>query len=120
MYLALYALIFKCTCILKKDRRQGGGESERAGEREGGSEQKDRVVEGGAEAGVIFVCVCLAAVRLVLMSGAEGAPLMLCFRGDCHQLASWHLNHLLQIRVFEMQIHCICPDKLKYTESKHF
>lgn len=41
-------------------------------------------------------------------------------RGDCHQFASWHLNHLLQIHIFEMQINCICPDKLKNGESKHF
>lgn len=25
-------------------------------------------------------------------------------QGDCHQLPSWHLNHPLQIGVFEMQI----------------
>lgn len=41
-------------------------------------------------------------------------------RGDCHQFASWHLNHLLQICVFEMQINRICPDKLKNMVSKHF
>lgn len=73
---------------------------------------------GRVEAGVLFVCVCLAAVRLVLMSAARRVPLMLMV--DCHQFASWHLNHLLQIQVFEVQIHCICPDKLKNMGSKHF
>lgn len=37
-----------------------------------------------------------------------------CFcRGDCHQFASWHLNHPLQIWVFEMQIQLRLPRQIK-------
>lgn len=38
-----------------------------------------------------------------------------CFlsRGDCHQSTSWHLNHPLQIRVFEMQIQLHLPRQIK-------
>ena len=79
----------------------------------------------GSDAGGRYICVLfvLPAVRLVIMSagGGEGFPSPLSSRGDCHQFASWHLNYLLQIRVFEMQMQretCVCPDKLKDTRGR--
>lgn len=38
---------------------------------------------------------------------------MLLSWGDCHQFASWHLNHPLQIWVFEMQIQLRLPRQIK-------
>lgn len=58
------------------------------------------------------------------VSGEErGFLTMLLSRGDCHQFASWHLNHPLQIWVFEMQIQLRMPRQIKrHTQEwkKHF
>lgn len=43
----------------------------------------------------------------------EGFSPMLLSRGDCHQFMSWHLNHPLQIWVFEMQIQLRMPRQIK-------
>ena len=84
---------------------------------EGEEEQeKDwRRKKGGGEDKFIFV-LCLRCGRWFSfnVSGEERrfSPMRLS-RGDCHQFASWHLNHPLQIWVFEMQIQLNMPREIK-------
>lgn len=81
--------------------------------------------KGGREDKYIFV-LCLRCGRWFSfnVSGEERAfSTMLLSRGDCHQFASWHLNHPLQIWVFEMQIQLRMPRQIKrHTQEwkKHF
>lgn len=65
----------------------------------------------------IFV-LCLRCGRCFSfnVSGKERGVLS---RGDCHQFMSWHLNHPLQIWVFEMQIQLRMPRQIKRHTHTH-
>lgn len=77
--------------------------------------------KGSREDKYIFV-LCLHCGRWFSfnVSGEErGFSPMLVSRGDCHQFPSWHLNHPLQIWVFEMQIQLRMPRQIKrHTQKK--
>lgn len=48
---------------------------------------------------------------------SEDGGLSLLSRGDCHQFASWHLSHPLQIWTFEMQIQLHMSKQIKKTQK---
>lgn len=81
--------------------------------------QSEKKVDGkGREAvgkNIYLYCVCVFGPRFSFNVSGEGRRVspMLLSRGDCHQFLSWHLNHPLQIWVFEMQIQLRTPRQIK-------
>lgn len=84
---------------------------------EGEKKSKKRLIDGGgwgADKYIFVLCFCLGHWFSFNVSGEDGEfPPMLLSPGDCHQFASWHLNHPLQIGVFEMQIQLRLPRQIK-------